>query len=87
MRKTVLGSNYPAPKHWRGVCGDRAGGAAQRYNRGIMKSSTEYLAFTVPARVGFINITPDVEKIVQASGVQGALVPVNAMPEEEQKNV
>ena len=44
-----------------------------------MKSTTEYLTFNVPARVGFINITSDVEKIVYASGVQEGLVLVNAM--------
>ena len=51
-----------------------------------MKSTTEYLTFNVPARVGFINITPDVEKIVQASGVQEELVLVNTMLGEEPKN-
>lgn len=44
-----------------------------------MKSQTEYLAFTVPGRRGFVNITRDVEKVVRASGVNEGLVLVNAM--------
>jgi len=42
-------------------------------------SYTQYLTFHLPARVGFENITRQVEKIVQASGVQEGLVLVNAM--------
>ena len=44
-----------------------------------MKSQTEYLSFQLPQRVGLINITPEVERIVRASGVQEGLVLVNAM--------
>ena len=44
-----------------------------------MKSKTEYLTFNVPARMDFVNITPEVEKVVRASGVQEGLVLVNAM--------
>lgn len=44
-----------------------------------MKSRTEYLSFQVPARMGFVNITPRIEEIVRASGVQEGLVLVNAM--------
>lgn len=44
-----------------------------------MKSSTEYLTFNVPDRRGFVNITPQVESIVQSSGVQEGLCLVNAM--------
>ena len=44
-----------------------------------MKSRTEYLTFHVPARVGFVNITPRVEEVVRASGVAEGLVLVNAM--------
>lgn len=44
-----------------------------------MKSHTRYLMFRVPERVGFINITHDVEREVQASGVQEGLCLVNAM--------
>jgi secondary thiamine-phosphate synthase enzyme len=44
-----------------------------------MKSHTEYLTFTVPTRLGFLNITPQVEAAVRASGVREGLVLVNAM--------
>jgi len=44
-----------------------------------MKSHTEYLTFNVPARMGFVNITPQVKQIVQKSGVREGLVLVNAM--------
>ncbi len=44
-----------------------------------MKSLTEYLWFNHPARVGFINITSQVEAAVQRSGVQEGLLLCNAM--------
>lgn len=44
-----------------------------------MKSQTEYLTFTVPARMDFVNITQDVEAVVAKSGVREGLVLVNAM--------
>lgn len=44
-----------------------------------MKSHTEHLTFTVPSRMDFINITPQVEQAVAKSGVQEGLVLVNAM--------
>ena len=44
-----------------------------------MKSHTIYLTMNVPARMDFVNITPDVEKAVQHSGVQEGLCLVNAM--------
>jgi len=44
-----------------------------------VKAHTEYLTMRVPARMGFVNITPDVERIVAASGVREGLVLVNAM--------
>ncbi|MGC4007182.1 MAG: secondary thiamine-phosphate synthase enzyme YjbQ [Pirellulales bacterium] len=44
-----------------------------------MKSLTEYLTFTVPARRGFVNITSTVENLVRASGVREGLCLVNAM--------
>jgi len=44
-----------------------------------MKSYREYLTFNVPARMDFVNITPQVEEIVRQSGVQEGLVLVNAM--------
>jgi len=44
-----------------------------------MKSKTEYLAFKVPERMDFVNITPQVERIVTESGIQEGLCLVNAM--------
>jgi secondary thiamine-phosphate synthase enzyme len=44
-----------------------------------MKSHTEYLTFTVPDRVGFVNITSQVEAAVRSSGVREGIVLVNAM--------
>jgi secondary thiamine-phosphate synthase enzyme len=44
-----------------------------------MKSKTEYLTFNLPARMGFMNITPQVERIVAESGVREGLVLCNAM--------
>ena len=44
-----------------------------------MKSHTEYLTFNLPERMAFLNITPQVETIVAASGVQEGLLLCNAM--------
>ncbi|KAF0247134.1 MAG: secondary thiamine-phosphate synthase [Planctomycetota bacterium] len=44
-----------------------------------MKSSTEYLTFKIPARMDFLNITPQVEQVVAKSGVKEGLCLVNAM--------
>ena len=44
-----------------------------------MKSHTEYLTFNIPARMDFLNITPEVEECVRASGVREGLCLVNAM--------
>jgi secondary thiamine-phosphate synthase enzyme len=44
-----------------------------------MKSRTEYLWMNVPARRGFVNLTPQVEAAVAASAVREGLVLVNAM--------
>lgn len=44
-----------------------------------MKSHRQELWFIIPARRGFVNITPDVEKSLQESGVAEGLVLVNAM--------
>ena len=44
-----------------------------------MKSYTSYLTFTFADRMGFVNITPDVEAAVAKSGVAEGLVLVNAM--------
>jgi secondary thiamine-phosphate synthase enzyme len=44
-----------------------------------MKSRTEYLTLNVPSRRGFVNLTPEVERIVRESEVRDGLVLVNAM--------
>ena len=44
-----------------------------------MKSLTEHLWFNVPSRRGFINITPEIKKLVAKSGVREGLCLVNAM--------
>ena len=44
-----------------------------------MKSLTEHLTFKIPARMGFLNITPTVEELVARSGIQEGLCLVNAM--------
>lgn len=44
-----------------------------------MKSFTEYLTYNVPSRRGFVNITHEIRKIVQKSGIKEGLCLVNAM--------
>ncbi len=44
-----------------------------------MKSLTRYLTMNVPARMDFVNITPEVERAVLESGVREGLCLVNAM--------
>ncbi len=44
-----------------------------------MKSLTDYLTFTFPERMGFVNITPRLEQLVGRSGVQEGLLLCNAM--------
>ena len=44
-----------------------------------MRSRTEYLTMKVPSRRGFVNLTPEVERVVRESGVSEGLVLVNAM--------
>ncbi len=44
-----------------------------------MKSFTDYLTYNVPSRRGFVNITPDVRKIVQKSAIKEGLCLINAM--------
>ena len=44
-----------------------------------MKSITEYLTYNVPSRRGFVNITPEIRKIIQKSGIKEGLCLVNAM--------
>ncbi len=44
-----------------------------------MRSKTRHLTFNVPARMDFVNITPDVQQVVAESGVREGLCLVNAM--------
>lgn len=44
-----------------------------------MKSRTAYLTFNTPTRRAFINVTPQVAKVVGESGVKEGLCLVNAM--------
>ncbi|MFB6246424.1 MAG: secondary thiamine-phosphate synthase enzyme YjbQ [Candidatus Pacearchaeota archaeon] len=44
-----------------------------------MKSHTKYLTFNTEERIEFVNITNEVEKIVQESGVSEGFVLVNPM--------
>ncbi len=44
-----------------------------------MKSKTEYLTFNTPTRRAFINVTPEVARIVRESGVKDGICLVNAM--------
>ena len=44
-----------------------------------MKNFRKELFFNVPDRVGFVNITPEVEKCVKESGIKEGLVLVNSM--------
>jgi secondary thiamine-phosphate synthase enzyme len=44
-----------------------------------MKSHRQELWFEIPARRGFVNITPQVEQAVRAGGIRDGLVLVNAM--------
>jgi len=44
-----------------------------------MKSITEYLAMNLPDRMGFRNITPEIEAILDRSGIQEGLLLCNAM--------
>jgi secondary thiamine-phosphate synthase enzyme len=44
-----------------------------------MKSHTTYLTFNVPERMGFVNITEQIEEEVSRSGVEEGLCLVNAM--------
>ena len=45
----------------------------------LIKSVTEYLTFNIPSRRGFVNITSQVEKIVEKSGIIEGFCLANAM--------
>ena len=44
-----------------------------------MRSLTEHLTFNLPARMEFLNITPEIEALVSKSGVREGLLLCNAM--------
>src|SRR5216117_2860424 len=44
-----------------------------------MRSHTDHLTLELKTRRGFVNITPEVERVVRESGVRDGLVLVNAM--------
>ena len=44
-----------------------------------MKSLTKHLTFNIKSRRGFVNITPDIRKLVDQSQIQEGLCLVNAM--------
>ena len=44
-----------------------------------VKSFTEYLTFDIPERMAFLNITPQLEQILERSGVREGLLLCNAM--------
>ena len=44
-----------------------------------MKSKTEYLSFNTPTRRAFVNITPNVRKIIEESGIKEGLCLVDVM--------
>jgi secondary thiamine-phosphate synthase enzyme len=44
-----------------------------------VKSITEYLTFDIPERMAFLNITPELERIVEGSGIMEGLLLCNAM--------
>jgi secondary thiamine-phosphate synthase enzyme len=44
-----------------------------------MNTRTEYLTFNLPTKMGFQNITPQVEEVVRKSGVREGIVLVNSM--------
>lgn len=44
-----------------------------------MKSHTQYLTFNIPNRVGFVNITDQVQQALSESGIKEGLCLVNAM--------
>lgn len=44
-----------------------------------MKSLTDYLTFNIKTRRGFVNITPQIEKLIKKSGIKDGLCLVNAM--------
>ncbi len=53
--------------------------ASRRDSLPVVNSFRKTLSFEVPERMGFVNITPDVEAALRESGVREGLCLVNAM--------
>ena len=65
-------------------CPDPRGDPRTRYMGGgpgspPLISRTEYLEFDIPGRRAFVNITPEIERVVRRSGVREGLCLANAM--------
>ena len=61
-----------------GAFGERA--ARVICEKGLaLKSLTEYLTFNIPERMAFLNITPQLQRILEKSGVREGLLLCNAM--------
>ena len=58
---------------------DLAGPHLDQLEGTTMKSLTEYLSFTLPERMAFVNITPRLEELVARSGITEGLLLCNAM--------
>src|SRR5262249_30154170 len=50
-----------------------------RQTGGDVKSLTKYLTMNIPSKMAFQNITPQVDEVVRASGIQEGLALVNTM--------
>ena len=48
-----------------------------------MISHTKHLSFNIPARMDFLNITPEVQAELSESGIQEGLCLVNAMHHQD----
>jgi secondary thiamine-phosphate synthase enzyme len=57
----------------------RDGRVARSRAEGVVKAHTEYLTMNVPTQTAYVNITPQVQRCVEASGVQEGLCLVNSM--------
>ena len=68
-------------RHLDARVGDQTNLTAQvkRVYDSAMKSYRKELWFDIPSRRGFVNITPDVEACLRASGIQSGLLLCNAM--------
>ena len=71
---------YADSSPWTKISGTNYAHASRITPTGVaMKSQTDYLTFQLPARMGFINITPTIEQFVKRSGIREGLLLCNAM--------